>query len=602
MRFFIDKAIFILILFYFCFSLFNYSFVEEDAFIYFRCAENIVGGHGYSFNAGSRIEACSSLTWLYLLILFLKLGCNILVTSKILGTVLGCLSLLLIYTITSCFTRQMPWVILPAFLTSLSIPFLFWNQMGLETALYTVIFLSLILICLKKERFIYWPAISLLLVLTRPEGVFLLLGLLPVFYIYKKRRREIMLSSFLFIILFLAIVLVRLFYFHDFLPSPFYTKIYPGKFSEGLLYVHTFFKDHYMYVFLAPMLYLVWQRWNWEKNRVILLGFTAAYLLWVVLGGSEGIFKPFYRHLVPVIPVIFVYTLTSIGKMCEGYNIIKKACCALILLFALLGVLVPGGYSASFEPASNPVAGNLKGFFKSPGDYVRLILNRARDPVKFNYPEGKVYQQLLLGEFIKSNYSADSLLLYDQMGQTPYQTGVGYLFIDSWGLTDKVIGRYYFHERAAKSGLLKLYERISGSIIARLFPEEPFIQTKDEILDYIFRQDPDVMLVSAITCYLRDYLPHWLIMDSRFKNTYRLKYLIQGTLIFEKEALEKKPLTIPDGLSVVCDINIFDALREDLLLQNWGKMMSDDFWKHRHLFDWLAEHTVLPQEKVRITR
>ena len=103
------------------------------------------------------------------------------------------------------------------------------------------------------------------------------------------------------------------------------------------------------------------------------------------------------------------------------------------------------------------------------------------------------------------------------------------------------------------------------------------------------------MLVSAITCYLRGYLPHWLIMDSRFKNTYRLKYLIQGTLIFDKYGLKKKPILIPEGLSVIFDKDIRNSLKEDPLIQNWGKMMSDDFWKNRHLSDWLAEHASIPQ-------
>ncbi len=602
MRVFIDKSILIIVLFYFCFSLFNYSFVEEDAFIYFRCAENIISGHGYSFNAGNRIEACSSFTWLYLLILFLQSGFNILVASKILGIVLGCFSLLVIYAITRCFTRRMPWVIFPSFLTSLSIPFLFWNQMGLETALYTLIFLCLILICLKQDRFIYWPVISLLLVLTRPEGMFLLVGLVPVFYIYRERRKEIIRSSLLFIIVFLTIIILRLFYFHDFLPSPFYIKIYTGKLSEGLLYIHALFKSHYLYVFVAPMLFLFWKRWNRERNRAILLCFAAVYLLWVVLGGSEGIFKPFYRHLVPVIPIIYVYTVTGIGQICERFKTIEKASCVIILLFAFLGILLPSGYSASFEPAPNPVAGNLKGFVKRPGDYLQLIINRLRDPLRFNYPEGKVYQQILLGEFIKTNYSEGSLLLYDQMGQTPYQTGAAYRFTDSWGLTDKVIGRYYFHEHIAENSLLKLYERISTNIITGLFPGEEFIYTKNEILDYIFRKNPDVILVSAITCYLRDYLTYWLIMDSRLKNNYHLKYFMQGTLVFELNGLEKKPLCIPEGLSVIFDKDIYNALRNDPLVQNWGKMMPDNFWKNRHLVDWLADHAILPQEAADITR
>ena len=411
--------IFIIILFYICFSLFNYSPIEEDAFIYFRCAENIINGHGYSFNAGTRIEACSSLIWLYLLIPFLKLGCNILTVSKILGIVLGCLSLLSIYAITRYFTHQMPWVVLPSFLTSCSLPFILWNQMGLETSLYALMLLSLIIICLNQRFFILWPLISILLVLTRPEGAFLLLGLAPVFYFYRAMRKEIIYSSLLFLVLLLTIMLLRLFYFHDFLPSPFYTKIYAGKLSEGFLYTHTFFKDHYMYIFLAPLLYMAWKEWNWEKRRAIVFGFIAVYLLWVVLGGSEGLFKPFFRHFVPVIPLIYIYIITGIEKIFCGSRLLKGIVYIAILLLGLFSLLLPRSYSPSFELMPNPVTKNINCFFKNPGDYLHSTLNRVRYPAKFNHPIDGENKQILLGEFIKANYFEGSKLLYDQMGQTP---------------------------------------------------------------------------------------------------------------------------------------------------------------------------------------
>jgi hypothetical protein len=379
------------------------------------------------------------------------------------------------------------------------------------------------------------------------------------------------------------------------MPSPFYTKIYPGKFSEGLLYVHTFFKDHYMYLFLAPLLYLLWKSWNWEKNRVILLGFAAVYVLWVVLGGSEGIFKPFFRHLVPVIPVLYIYSVTGIERTFDGHNAAKRIVCMAILLFGFITLLIPGSYTPSYAVTSNPVIGNIQKISKNPNGYLRFIRNRFKDPVQFNSPNEGENHQILLGEFIKSNYIEGSKLIYDQMGRTPYQAGVEYFFIDSWGLTDKIIGRYYFHQNASKSTLLMLYEKISVSTIDRLFPNEEFINTKHEILDYIFRQDPDVILVYAITCYLRDYLPHWLIMDSRFKNTYHLRYFIHGTLVFEKSGLKKKSLNIPDGLPVVFDKDIYSTLTKNTLIQDWGNMVSDDFWENRSLADWLAAHSNLKQ-------
>ena len=78
-------TIVIIVFFYFLFSLLNYSYIAEDAFIYFRFAENLVAGYGYVFNPGERVEGCSSVTWLFLLTFFRSLGFNILTISKILG-------------------------------------------------------------------------------------------------------------------------------------------------------------------------------------------------------------------------------------------------------------------------------------------------------------------------------------------------------------------------------------------------------------------------------------------------------------------------------------------------------------------------------------
>ena len=48
-----------IILFYVFFSFFNLSPLAEDAYIYFRFAENIASGHGYVFNpGGENIEGC----------------------------------------------------------------------------------------------------------------------------------------------------------------------------------------------------------------------------------------------------------------------------------------------------------------------------------------------------------------------------------------------------------------------------------------------------------------------------------------------------------------------------------------------------------------
>ena len=90
----------ILIVLYAGLSFFMGSIIDEDAFIYFRCAENILQGNGYVFNpGGEHVEACSSITWLYMLAMAGWLGFNIIISAKVLGILCGAVSLILIYKI-----------------------------------------------------------------------------------------------------------------------------------------------------------------------------------------------------------------------------------------------------------------------------------------------------------------------------------------------------------------------------------------------------------------------------------------------------------------------------------------------------------------------
>ena len=492
---------------------------------------------------------CSSLSWLLLMTFCRSLGCNLLTASKILGILFGCCSLALIYKITKLFTTRFPWVIVPALLTSLSLPFLMWNQMGLETALYTLVFLCLILICLDKDLFFYWPLIAVVLVVTRPEGFFLLLGLLPAFWFHKDQKKQILLSIFLFGIVCLTLGTVRFFYFHDFLPSAFYIKIYKGKYLAGITYVHLFFKDYYLYYFCIPLVWIIWRKWNWQENRFIVFGFMIIYLLWIILGGGEP--KVYYRQIVPLIPVLYVYIITGLEHTCGNFTLKKQLILGIgITTFSVTSLLFSSNYWLQ-QPIANPVAKNINTFFNNPYGYLTLFLKRIQNPSAFHQFGYSKKQQYLLGEFIKRNYLSGTTLLYDQMGETPYTAGIDYYFIDSWGLTDKKIGRYYFLERSKGSPLLELYDTLSLYLIKRFFPQTEYLRSRKDALDYIFMRDPDVILIKASLIYFKQCIPHWLIKMKTFKANYNLHYYISDTLVYEKKGLIKNSLSIPDGLSIV---------------------------------------------------
>ena len=549
----------VIILLYICLSLFNYSFITEDAFIYFRFVENLINGYGCAFNPGEKIEACSSMSWLFLLTALGGFDFPILTAAKVLGIICGCFSLFLIFKITEKFTTQMPWVVLPSLLSSLSMSFLLFNQLGLETSLYTLTFLCLIFVCLESNSFVYFPVVSIIFILTRPEALFLLLGLIPGCFFYRSQGKKIVFSFTILVVLFLIVTLVKFFYFQDLLPSPFYKKIFAGKYSYGILYLHDFFKSHYLYYFCLPLIFTIWKKWNWEEKRFILFGFIIVFLLWAMLGGAEP--KPSFRYCAPVIPLIHIYVITGIKNAFSNLTRLKKvAVTAYILLFCYLSLM-----QTSNPMFGNPIADNVDDFLDRPREYLRFVTARMRKPAKFNHIGNPSSKDLLLGEFVKLNYNRGSTVLYDQMGQAPYQAGIDYNFIDSLGLTDKTIGRYYFHKRMKGSYLLQCYENISSYLIGRVFPQVEFMYSRQDTLDYIFRQDPDVIIITSPLCYSKMFIPYWLLKDKRFSSRYNLNYLISGTkLLFEKKGLNKKPFHLPKGLyNIIFEKEIAKKLKSD---------------------------------------
>lgn len=560
------KIVITIIALYVCFSTFNYSIIDEDAFIYFRCVENAINGYGYSFNPGEKIEACSSLTWFFLLCLFGAFDFNVLLTSKITGIICGCLSIFLIFKITKKFTDKLLWIILPALLSILNPSFILRNQMGLETALYTLVFIWLTFTYLERSSLTHWLLVSLLLVTTRPEGIFLLLGVLPIYYFYRENRREIIFQSIVFFSVLFLIIAARIFYFHDFLPSPFYTKVYPKKLLLGLHYLHSFFKLNYIYYFLIPVVFATIKQ-GWNKKRIILLWFIIVFLAWVVLAGADD--KPFFRNCLPVIPLIYIYCITvieeSIGHICLRKKMIVSS---YFFSFGIATLLFSTSHELFTFPfkvtITNPITNNLKTFIKNPRWYLELSLSRMTNPAKFNHINYS--KQILIGEFIRRNYSKETTLVYEQMGQAPYTAGIDYFFIDSWGLTDKKIGHFCFRIKSENSKILKLYDSILMNTIKSFSPETEFLNSKQEVLDYIFNCDPDVIIITTILLYEKDRIPYNLIMDKRLRDNYQLKYSISRNwnLIFEKKGLIKKPLSIPEGLPLMRDTEVLNGVKNEI--------------------------------------
>ncbi len=430
--------------------------------------------------------------------------------------------------------------------------------MGLETPLYCLAFQLLVFICLEKHRFKYWPIPALMLATTRPEGLFLLLGLLPALFMYKPNTKSTLYSVGLLLATLIAISIARFIYFHDFLPSPFYIKIYPNKFVTGLKYLHNFLTLSYLYAFIIPVgLLAAVQRWDQKKK--ILFGFITVFYAWVVLAGADD--KPFYRHCLPALPLIFILGITTIKTFQDRLAISKKIFIAgLIFLFTYVSLFCSTSRELFTFPFNiivpNPVTSNFKDFSNSPQSYLDLCINRIKDPARYNHI--KHSKEILIGEFIKHNYPKGSTIVYDQMGQAPYTAGTSYFFIDTWGLLDKRIGRFYFRQGSQHSSILKMYDHISRKTISCFFPKTTFLSDQQDAVDYVLEHDPDVIMITGILLAFQKKVPNRLLNDKRFSENYLFKYSIEDWVyVFEKNNLTAKPFYTPPGLKIRTELNAF---------------------------------------------
>ncbi len=541
-------------------SIFNWAPIEEDAYIYFRCAENIAAGWGYVFNPmDERVEACSSITWLLLLAFFKILGFDVIHTTKIAGIVIGCLCLWMIYKISSRIIDIKSLHIFPSFFTALSLPFIMRNQMGLETPLYTFIFLCLVYVLLD-QRFSLSCFVILLFMfaLSRPEAMLIAFGMILIFYWYKKDRRETIKAFFTFVLLLVLIEVFRLIYFHDLLPNSFYHKMYPGKYHYGLLYTFNFFREFHMYLLFIPTFFSALKKNVMDNRSYFLLYIIILNCIGIILAGA--CYFPFYRHFVPVIPLVYILSFSLSIKIITKMNFqpYRSAVIAVFFIYALFALLYPEANWSIWKKERNFVMQNVRSFFKEPSSYIELLKTKIFDP---RYEHTNTLDlQTLAGLFIRDNYLPGTTFVYDQMGRLPYNAGSDYYFIDSNGLTNKITGRAIFCIKNKRNKIFNTYKKIAQFIIITFYSNELFYCSGKDAADWIAEKQPDVILYCTL---MRGIVIDELNKQRFIKKNYELAYYIPGILFLEKRGIIKKPFMNKHNLPVSYGDDIVKELKEN---------------------------------------
>jgi hypothetical protein len=555
-----ERAAFAAILVLYLFlSLLVFDQIEEDAFIYFRLVANLANGYGFVFNRGGPpVEAGSSPLWMLLLLLFWKVPVDIVVTAKLLGVAAGCVSLWLVWRIARVHFADPVLRLAAPLLTAGSTPFLMWSQRGLETPLFVLIVLWLALCCTDPRRFRWWPAPAMLLLLARPEGFLYWLGLLPVLACDRDRWRAATPGLLAVAGLAIALLTGRFLYFHDLVPSPFYIKLHAGA-AAGVGRIREYVHHSYLFVFASPLVLVGWRPRFWTRQRIVLAVFILIAAVWSVLAND---YMPYVRHLVPAIPLIWVLLVGAADALAaavgRGRRPVVLVYVAVVFVVSLFFSRSSGDFGASGE---NTVRASLRAFAANPVRFVRATADKLRAPTTAQ-PVDEIFgatsslgsnYQSRIGDFLRRNYPADSVVVSDQMGQTPYYAGATMRFVDSWGLTDPTLGRFYFERWKRRDALLRAYDAIASQAVHWAFGERRDAITETTALSYLFGLHPDLILIHTVAIAGDpEGLPASLLRDARLADGYQLRYTLAGAvLLYEKKDAPRKPrLDVPAGLSV----------------------------------------------------
>jgi len=286
------------------------DFTQDDAFISFRYVRNFVNGDGLVFNPGERVEGYTNFFWILLLSLFLKLGFDIVILSKILGVICGASIIVLVYLLSCRYIDKKHWylrLIAPGFLVSNS-AFAYWSISGLETSFFALgILLSLWVYLHKRALTIIFLALSSLI---RPEGILVfLIFLFYKLFLEKDSLKECAIYLIGFAVLLLPHFLFRFFYYGDLLPNPFYAKVGLSweSLKNGLEYFWLFL-SHYGFwgiLYLVPV-YLYKRSDNLLKLFALIIFIYTLY----VIGVGGDVLKA-HRFFVPILPFLCLF----LGKM-----------------------------------------------------------------------------------------------------------------------------------------------------------------------------------------------------------------------------------------------------------------------------------------------
>jgi hypothetical protein len=270
---------------------------EDDAFITFRYAKNLVDGLGPVYNAGERVEGYSSPTWMLGSAAAIALGLDPVVVSKWAGLLAGFALLVAVYLALRAFGARAWGAGLATCAVGGSFVLQLWTTAGMETPAYASLFfigLAILACAGQSIRGAFWASAFLAVAsLTRPEGLmfWVLAGTL---YLVDVRKHPQRLLAYAWPgVVIAAFFAWRLAYYGAPFANTYYVKTGggPDMWRQGLNGFTMFISEPPVAILVcAALVGLVagLSRRETRRGAMIMGAATLAHLAWVISEASPG--------------------------------------------------------------------------------------------------------------------------------------------------------------------------------------------------------------------------------------------------------------------------------------------------------------------------
>ena len=323
-------------------------FIQDDAFISLRYAQNLVEGHGLVWNpGGDRVEGYTNFLWTVILALPIWAGVDPFMFISVLGVAMLACTLLATYGLAIFLFCKDKIALLATAIAGANYSFSCYATGGLETQLQTLLLTTCMVLAAWAERcraigvpvLCAFSFLSALAVLTRLDSGLLvaIIGLVMCWVTWQKSATTSDAIGRLIVLAapFAAIVsgwlVWKIFYYGDFLPNTFYVKAENASPVRGFYYVGLFLAVYLFFPFLALFagnLKRVGQEMGAGLAAMVFLS-LAAWIAYVIKVGGD--FMEF-RFMVPIIPLIAIAVAWTIDRYCQ-YS--RTRACAITVLCGL---------------------------------------------------------------------------------------------------------------------------------------------------------------------------------------------------------------------------------------------------------------------------